>query len=184
MNQIQDQDEDQNKYIMFIGRWNPLSESDIKLFNKHIENKDKILICVVDTELSESLEETPLTIEDSQSTSQINNLRRHFQDHLDSKQVIIKKIPKIFDSPKYESGYLPNKIFNTHSFYIIKALSWRAIGTLDTILLGWLVTGNPLMGLTIGAYEFITKTTLYYIHDLVWDKCLLKYFQNGCKRNV
>lgn len=52
--------------------------------------------------------------------------------------------------------------------HIIKSISWRAIGTIDTILLSWLITGNPLTGLKIGFAEVITKMVLYYAHERVW----------------
>jgi len=29
---------------------------------------------------------------------------------------------------------------------ILKAVSWRIVGTLDTMALGWIITGNPVMG--------------------------------------
>ena len=52
--------------------------------------------------------------------------------------------------------------------HIIKSISWRAIGTIDTILLSWFITGNPLTGLKIGLAEVITKMVLYYAHERVW----------------
>ena len=51
---------------------------------------------------------------------------------------------------------------------ILKAVSWRIVGTLDTMALGWLITGSPLVGLKIGALELITKFVLYYLHERVW----------------
>ena len=51
---------------------------------------------------------------------------------------------------------------------ILKAVSWRIVGTLDTMALGWLITGSPLVGLKIGALELITKFVLYYIHERIW----------------
>jgi len=51
---------------------------------------------------------------------------------------------------------------------ILKTISWRIIGTLDTMALGWIVTGNPLMGLKIGALELFTKFILYYLHERIW----------------
>jgi len=52
--------------------------------------------------------------------------------------------------------------------HIIKSISWRAIGTIDTILISWFITGNPLTGLKIGFAEVITKMVLYYAHERVW----------------
>ena len=51
---------------------------------------------------------------------------------------------------------------------ILKAVSWRIVGTLDTMALGWIITGDPLVGVKIGALELITKFVLYYLHERVW----------------
>ena len=53
---------------------------------------------------------------------------------------------------------------------VIKAISWRIVGTLDTMCLGWLITGSPLIGLKIGALELITKFVLYYLHERGWSR--------------
>jgi uncharacterized membrane protein len=53
---------------------------------------------------------------------------------------------------------------------ILKTLSWRIVGTLDTMALGWIITGSPLVGLKIGGLELITKFVLYYLHERVWLK--------------
>ena len=54
--------------------------------------------------------------------------------------------------------------------HIAKTITWRIVGTLDTILLSWLITGNPWTGLKIGLAEVVTKMILYYIHERVWFK--------------
>ena len=54
---------------------------------------------------------------------------------------------------------------------ILKAISWRVIGTLDTMALGWIITGDPIMGLKIGVLELFTKFILYYMHERIWLKC-------------
>ncbi|MDC6464817.1 DUF2061 domain-containing protein [bacterium] len=54
--------------------------------------------------------------------------------------------------------------------HIAKTISWRIIGTLDTILLSWFITGNWKLGLTIGGVEIITKMGLYFLHERVWYK--------------
>jgi len=53
---------------------------------------------------------------------------------------------------------------------ILKTISWRIVGTLDTMALGWIITGSPLVGLKIGGLELITKFVLYYIHERIWLK--------------
>ena len=54
--------------------------------------------------------------------------------------------------------------------HIAKALTWRGIGTMDTMMLAWVITGNPFAGLRIGMFELVTKTLLYYFHERVWYK--------------
>ncbi|MDO8721366.1 MAG: DUF2061 domain-containing protein [Syntrophales bacterium] len=53
---------------------------------------------------------------------------------------------------------------------IIKATSWRALGTLDTIAVSFLVTGKIKLALSIGGVEFFTKIFLYYIHERLWNR--------------
>ena len=59
-------------------------------------------------------------------------------------------------------------MFASKTRSILKAISWRIVGTLDTMILGWVITGNPLIGLKIGALELITKFVLYYFHERIW----------------
>ena len=52
--------------------------------------------------------------------------------------------------------------------HLAKAITWRLVGTVDTILLGWLVSGDATIGLTIGGLEMVTKMALYYLHERAW----------------
>ena len=54
--------------------------------------------------------------------------------------------------------------------HLAKTFTWRFIGTLDTMLLAWLISGDPLTGLKIGFAEVITKMILYYFHERTWYK--------------
>jgi len=54
--------------------------------------------------------------------------------------------------------------------HILKAITWRVVGTIDTVLLGWLITGNLELGLKIGGVEVVTKMVLYYVHERIWYK--------------
>ncbi len=53
---------------------------------------------------------------------------------------------------------------------IVKAISWRAVGTVDTILIAWLVVGKLEFAVTIGGVELFTKMALYYLHERTWNK--------------
>lgn len=61
-------------------------------------------------------------------------------------------------------------VLESRKRHIAKTFTWRLIGTLDTMLLAWLISGNPLTGLKIGFAEVVTKMILYYIHERVWYK--------------
>ena len=54
--------------------------------------------------------------------------------------------------------------------HILKTISWRVVGTLDTMLLSWFITGSWKLGLTIGGVEVITKMILYFLHERAWYK--------------
>ncbi|MCP4429482.1 MAG: DUF2061 domain-containing protein [Gammaproteobacteria bacterium] len=53
---------------------------------------------------------------------------------------------------------------------LLKAISWRITGSLDTILLCWLFTQNVNTALAIGLTEVLTKMLLYYFHERVWSR--------------
>jgi len=54
--------------------------------------------------------------------------------------------------------------------HIAKTISWRIIGTIDTMVLSALITGSWEMGLTIGGVEVFTKMLLYFLHERAWYK--------------
>ena len=54
--------------------------------------------------------------------------------------------------------------------HIAKTISWRIIGTLDTIILSGIITGSWEIGLAIGGVEVITKMVLYFLHERAWYK--------------
>jgi uncharacterized membrane protein len=68
----------------------------------------------------------------------------------------------------HERLWFKSAIESSGKRHILKTFSWRGIGTLDTIVLGWLITGNPFTGLKIGGAEIITKMLLYYGHEKIW----------------
>jgi uncharacterized membrane protein len=53
---------------------------------------------------------------------------------------------------------------------IAKAISWRAFGTIDTMLISWLITGKLVLAVSIGTTELLTKTLLYYVHERIWNR--------------
>lgn len=59
---------------------------------------------------------------------------------------------------------------------IKRACSARIISLIVTTLVGWVVTGNPLIGLSIGAIDLIVKFALYYGHETIWEKKMSKRY--------
>ncbi|MBD3728233.1 MAG: DUF2061 domain-containing protein [Sphingomonadales bacterium] len=51
---------------------------------------------------------------------------------------------------------------------LVKAISWRTLGSIDTFLLGWLFTGSPGAAGAIASTEVLTKMVLYYFHERAW----------------
>ncbi|MCU0405355.1 MAG: DUF2061 domain-containing protein [Ignavibacteriaceae bacterium] len=51
---------------------------------------------------------------------------------------------------------------------IIKSFSWRIVGTFDTMLISYIITGKITIAISIGSVEVITKTLLYYFHERLW----------------
>ncbi|MFL0086272.1 DUF2061 domain-containing protein [Tenacibaculum maritimum] len=52
---------------------------------------------------------------------------------------------------------------------ILKSISWRLIGTLDTVLISWLITRKLALAFSIGSVELITKMILYFFHERIWN---------------
>lgn len=53
---------------------------------------------------------------------------------------------------------------------LLKSVSWRIIGTIDTIIISYLITGKLAFALSIGVIELVTKMILYVVHERVWNK--------------
>lgn len=57
---------------------------------------------------------------------------------------------------------------------IAKTISWRIVGTIDTILIAYFVTGEVSMALSIGSVEVVSKMILYYLHERAWANVKLR----------
>jgi uncharacterized membrane protein len=56
----------------------------------------------------------------------------------------------------------------THTRSVLKAISWRTMGTLDTFAISWFMTGRVEIAGSIAGLEIITKIAWYYLHERVW----------------
>ncbi|QSE99396.1 DUF2061 domain-containing protein [Fulvivirga lutea] len=57
----------------------------------------------------------------------------------------------------------------SHLRSLIKSISWRVVGTIDTIVIAMLYTSDPFAAFTIGGIETSTKIALFYLHERVWS---------------
>lgn len=53
---------------------------------------------------------------------------------------------------------------------LVKAISWRVTGTIDTFIISWLITGQILLASGIAFTEILTKIFLFWMHERVWNK--------------
>ena len=52
---------------------------------------------------------------------------------------------------------------------LAKTISWRVIGTLDTLILSWIIVGEVKTAAAIASVEFVTKMILYFFHERAWN---------------
>lgn len=55
-----------------------------------------------------------------------------------------------------------------HARSFIKAVSWRMVGTIDTFVISFFVTGRVSIAGSIASIEVVTKILIYYLHERVW----------------
>ena len=53
---------------------------------------------------------------------------------------------------------------------IAKAISWRVVGTIDTLVVSYIVTGKIALAASIASVDFLTKLILYFFHERIWNK--------------
>jgi uncharacterized membrane protein len=71
---------------------------------------------------------------------------------------------------------------DSHGRSLAKAVTWRAVGTLDTFAWGWLVTGEPMAAGAIASLETFTKIILFYLHERGWR--LIPWMPNARTRSL
>ena len=57
-----------------------------------------------------------------------------------------------------------------HYRSFLKAVSWRLTGSVDTMIISFLITGKIKWALTISGVELFTKIALFYLHERLWEK--------------
>lgn len=65
-----------------------------------------------------------------------------------------------------ETNFIPER----HSFTILKAVSWRLVGTATTFGVTFSLTNSLNIATAVGIAEFLSKIVLFYVHERVWIK--------------
>jgi adenylylsulfate kinase len=52
---------------------------------------------------------------------------------------------------------------------LMKAISWRLTGTIDTFIVSWFITGTLALATGIAFTEVFTKVFLYWLHERAWN---------------
>lgn len=58
---------------------------------------------------------------------------------------------------------------DAHYRSILKALSWRLLATVATILIVFFFTHKFILSLGVGTVEVVVKLALYYFHERIWS---------------
>ena len=67
-----------------------------------------------------------------------------------------------------ETAASAEPIRDWHGRSLLKATTWRIIGSIDTFVLSWLFTGHIGVAGSIAGTEIFTKIGLFYVHERVW----------------
>ncbi len=67
---------------------------------------------------------------------------------------------------KHKDNY---KTGETKRRSMVKAITWRTLGTLDTVLISYFLTGQIKTAVSIGGIEIFTKMILYFFHERIWN---------------
>jgi uncharacterized membrane protein len=66
-----------------------------------------------------------------------------------------------------------------HYRSLVKAVSWRITGSIDTMIITFLITGKLRWALTVSGVELFTKIGLYYVHERIWEKISIGRMQEA-----
>lgn len=77
--------------------------------------------------------------------------------------------PVILSAAEGSRFYKNEPLKESHLRSLLKAMSWRILATLTTILIAYFITGQIDIALMIGGIEFVLKFLIYYLHERVWQ---------------
>ena len=58
----------------------------------------------------------------------------------------------------------------SHARSVVKAISYRIVGTLTTFLITLLISRRITLALSVGLGDVIAKIVIFYVHERIWHK--------------
>ncbi|SKB70917.1 DUF2061 domain-containing protein [Maribacter arcticus] len=75
----------------------------------------------------------------------------------------------ILNNKENKTTYQDDKTSEKPIRSIAKAFSWRVIGTVDTLIISYILTGEFSVAASIASIDFVTKMILYFFHERFWN---------------
>jgi uncharacterized membrane protein len=75
----------------------------------------------------------------------------------------------ILNNKENKTTYQHDKTSEKPIRSIAKAFSWRVIGTVDTLIISYILTGEFSVAASIASIDFVTKMILYFFHERFWN---------------
>ena len=79
--------------------------------------------------------------------------------------MILEKLNKDKSTESFEASVSSEKPIRS----VVKAISWRVLGTVDTLVVSWFVVEDAKTATAIASVDFVTKFILYFFHERLWN---------------
>ena len=79
--------------------------------------------------------------------------------------MILDRLHNDKENQSYQQAVVSDK--PVRSF--LKALSWRVVGTIDTMVVSYFVVADVKTASMIAGVDFVTKMILYFFHERLWN---------------
>jgi uncharacterized membrane protein len=86
-----------------------------------------------------------------------------------AREGLLARLRRRLKRPRHASTMAaPARWRDSHFRSIVKAISWRATGSIDTFLVTLIITGSSVFAGSVAVTEIATKIVFYYGHERVW----------------
>ncbi|MEO9513390.1 MAG: DUF2061 domain-containing protein [Flavobacteriaceae bacterium] len=75
----------------------------------------------------------------------------------------------ILNTKKEKTSFKKDKNSERPIRSIAKAVSWRVVGTVDTLVISYFFVDEVMLAASIASADFVTKMVLYFFHERIWN---------------